>query len=223
MPRLPRAAAVVVGLIATNVLAGRLITGPLRDLPAEHRLNHDLRARGGDRTTTLANALSRSSDTSRAIALGVALTGLLLTRGRGRAAAVPGLAMALASATHVTSSALVGRERPALERLGTHQPTSSFPSGHVGAMTALAVVLGRLAEPLPRPARVVARAALVAYLGALGWSDYDGRAEVVTPYFGASGTGQINAIFPVTPQTGAAIPAAQASSAQGYTNVNQRL
>lgn len=60
-------------------------------------------------------------------------------------------------------------------------------------------------------------------LGALGWTDYDGRAEVVTPYFGASGTGQINAIFPVTPQTGAAIPAAQASSAQGYTNVNQRL
>ncbi len=60
-------------------------------------------------------------------------------------------------------------------------------------------------------------------LGALGWSAYDGRAEVVTPYFGASGTGQINAIFPVTPQDGAAIPAAQASSAQGYTNINQRL
>ncbi|GAA0343607.1 phosphatase PAP2 family protein [Micropruina glycogenica] len=167
-----RAALGVAALVAANVAAGRLITGPLRDLPAEHRLNHDLRARGGDRTTTLANALSRSSDTSRAIAL----TGLLLTRGRGRAAAVPGLAMALASATHVISSALVGRERPALERLGTHQPTSSFPSGHVGAMTALAVVLGRLAEPLPRPARVVARAALVAYLGALGWSRlYNGQ------------------------------------------------
>ena len=60
-------------------------------------------------------------------------------------------------------------------------------------------------------------------LGALGWSDYDGRAEVVTPYFGASGTGQINAIFPVTAQSGAAIPKAQASSAEGYTNVQQRL
>jgi 3,4-dihydroxyphenylacetate 2,3-dioxygenase len=60
-------------------------------------------------------------------------------------------------------------------------------------------------------------------LGALGWSDYDGKAEVVTPYFGASGTGQINAIFPVTPQTGAAIPAPQASSAAGYGNINQRL
>ena len=49
-------------------------------------------------------------------------------------------------------------------------------------------------------------------LGALGWSDYDGKAEVITPYFGASGTGQINVVLPVTPQTGQAIPPAQASS-----------
>jgi len=56
-------------------------------------------------------------------------------------------------------------------------------------------------------------------LGALGWSAYDGRAEVVTPYFGASGTGQINAVLPVTPQDGAAIPAAIASAAAGYHGV----
>jgi 3,4-dihydroxyphenylacetate 2,3-dioxygenase len=60
-------------------------------------------------------------------------------------------------------------------------------------------------------------------LGALGWSAYDGRAEVITPYFGASGTGQINAIFPVTPQDGAAIPAALASRADGYTSIATRL
>jgi 3,4-dihydroxyphenylacetate 2,3-dioxygenase len=60
-------------------------------------------------------------------------------------------------------------------------------------------------------------------LGALGWSDYDGRAEIVTPYFGASGTGQINAVFPVTPQSGVAIPKAVASSADGYTSVATRL
>ncbi len=60
-------------------------------------------------------------------------------------------------------------------------------------------------------------------LGALGWSGYDGRAELVTPYFGASGTGQLNAIFPVTPQDGRAIPNAQASSADGYTSVATRL
>ncbi|HEX7684685.1 MAG TPA: 3,4-dihydroxyphenylacetate 2,3-dioxygenase [Trinickia sp.] len=53
-------------------------------------------------------------------------------------------------------------------------------------------------------------------LGALGWSDYDGRAQVLTPYFGASGTGQINAVFPVTPQSGAAIPAPRASAENDY-------
>lgn len=58
-------------------------------------------------------------------------------------------------------------------------------------------------------------------LGALGWSEYRGQAEVVTPYFGASGTGQINAVFPVTPVAGSAIPAAQASSARGFQAVSR--
>ena len=53
-------------------------------------------------------------------------------------------------------------------------------------------------------------------LGALGWSGYDGHAEVITPYFGASGTGQINAVLPVTPQAGDCIPKPQASSAEGF-------
>ncbi len=35
-------------------------------------------------------------------------------------------------------------------------------------------------------------------LGALGWNNYRAPAEVITPYFGSSGTGQINAVFPVT-------------------------
>ncbi len=53
-------------------------------------------------------------------------------------------------------------------------------------------------------------------LGALGWSDYSGQAEIVTPYFGASGTGQLNAVFPVLPVSGDAVPPPQASSANGY-------
>lgn len=36
-------------------------------------------------------------------------------------------------------------------------------------------------------------------LGALGWTGYTQPVEVITPYFGSSGTGQINAIFPVAP------------------------
>lgn len=60
-------------------------------------------------------------------------------------------------------------------------------------------------------------------LGLLGWSAYDAPAEIITPYFGASGTGQINAVFPVTPQDGRAIPKAVASAADGYTSVATRL
>jgi 3,4-dihydroxyphenylacetate 2,3-dioxygenase len=60
-------------------------------------------------------------------------------------------------------------------------------------------------------------------LGALGWSAYDGKAEILTPYFGASGTGQINVVFPVTKQDGSAVPAPVASSAEGYTSVATRL
>ena len=58
-------------------------------------------------------------------------------------------------------------------------------------------------------------------LGALGWKGYDAPAEIITPYFGASGTGQLNAMFPITPQNGEHIPAAQASAAQGFQAVNR--
>ncbi len=34
-------------------------------------------------------------------------------------------------------------------------------------------------------------------LGALGWDDYHGKAEVITPYFVASGTGQANVVLPL--------------------------
>lgn len=188
----------LVGLAAltcVNVAAGRLITGPLDDLPVEHRLNRDLRSRGGPRAHASARLLSRSSDTSRAVSIGVAMTALLALRGGGRTAAVPALAMVVASLTHVASSSLVGRARPALERLGTVQPTSSFPSGHVGAMTALAVVLGRVADPLPRPAKVLVRTGLLGYLAALGWSRlYNGQhyaSDVLAGYVNGAVCGRL--------------------------------
>jgi 3,4-dihydroxyphenylacetate 2,3-dioxygenase len=34
-------------------------------------------------------------------------------------------------------------------------------------------------------------------LGVLGCEAYEGKAELLTPYFGSSGTGQLNAVFPV--------------------------
>jgi len=35
-------------------------------------------------------------------------------------------------------------------------------------------------------------------LGALGWDRYRGRIEIITPYFPSSGTGQVNAVFPIS-------------------------
>ena len=49
-------------------------------------------------------------------------------------------------------------------------------------------------------------------LGAAGWKHYDGRADVVTPFFSSSGSGQINAVFPVTPMP-ADLPPPGASAA----------
>jgi 3,4-dihydroxyphenylacetate 2,3-dioxygenase len=60
-------------------------------------------------------------------------------------------------------------------------------------------------------------------MGALGWTGYEGAVEMVTPYFGASGTGQLNAIFEVTPQDGAQVPKPVASHAEGYTAISTRL
>ncbi|MFM8755547.1 MAG: 3,4-dihydroxyphenylacetate 2,3-dioxygenase, partial [Limnohabitans sp.] len=60
-------------------------------------------------------------------------------------------------------------------------------------------------------------------MGALGWTAYDGAVDMVTPYFGASGTGQLNAVFEVTPQDGAQVPAPVASRAEGYTAIGTRL
>ena len=37
----------------------------------------------------------------------------------------------------------------------------------------------------------------VMLLGALGWDRYDKPVEITIDHFGSSGTGQINAVFPV--------------------------
>jgi len=59
-------------------------------------------------------------------------------------------------------------------------------------------------------------------LGALGWSEYDQKAEVLTPYFGSSGTGQINAVFPVSHVSGDKVPPSQASVTESFTPGSRR-
>lgn len=58
-------------------------------------------------------------------------------------AIVPAVALAVEALVFLTSSIVVGRSRPDVEQLDHAPPTSSFPSGHTGASTAvyLAVAL----------------------------------------------------------------------------------
>ncbi|MDO4784531.1 MAG: phosphatase PAP2 family protein, partial [Propionibacteriaceae bacterium] len=111
------------------------------------------------------------TDVPRAIAVTAAASAsVYAATGDGRKAALPGAAVALASAVHVASSLVVGRARPSIERIGTRQVTSSYPSGHVGAATAQGVALAMLVAGLPPARRRLARAACLAYPLAVGWS-----------------------------------------------------
>ena len=52
-------------------------------------------------------------------------------------AVIPGIAISLQATIFVAATHVVGRDRPNVERLDPTPPTSSYPSGHVGAATAL--------------------------------------------------------------------------------------
>ena len=60
---------------------------------------------------------------------------------RRRAAATLGLAMGFEVAVFLTVSTVVGRGRPEVEQLDPAPPTASFPSGHVGASAAFALII----------------------------------------------------------------------------------
>lgn len=63
-------------------------------------------------------------------------------------AVVPALTVAIQSAVFLPATTIVGRERPDVEKLDAAPPTSSFPSGHTGAATALYVSLALMCQQI---------------------------------------------------------------------------
>lgn len=138
--------------VAGIAALGRVITGPLGGLPLDLTLTRRLAARrtaGVDRATW---ALSTYSDTPVTIAAAT-LYSLLAWRGTGRwqDGLAPGGAVALETAVFVAGSALVGRPRPDVPQLDKAAFTSSFPSGHTAATTALHLSVVRMVRRHGRP------------------------------------------------------------------------
>lgn len=66
-------------------------------------------------------------------------------------AVIPLIAIALQSSVFVTATWLTDRQRPTVEKLDPAPPTSSYPSGHEGATTALYMTVILLATRIRNP------------------------------------------------------------------------
>ncbi|MFI9122151.1 phosphatase PAP2 family protein [Streptomyces bikiniensis] len=122
---------------------GLLVTGPLAHhwpLSAEDDVNRALADRRAPSATSLTDWLSLVADTQTVIGLTLlCVLGLLLVPRAPRwwEAGFLAVAVAAQSAVFLLVTLVVNRDRPDVPHLDGAPPTSSFPSGHVGASAAL--------------------------------------------------------------------------------------
>jgi undecaprenyl-diphosphatase len=134
-----RAVAPGIVLFAVIVAFGFLLKGPLFAFSeGENDLNRwfqDGRTPTGETVTSFMSMVGNTE-----YVIGVCLLAVAVLWWRTRRwwfAVVPGIAISLQATIFVAAATVVGRDRPNVERLDPTPPTSSYPSGHVGASTAL--------------------------------------------------------------------------------------
>lgn len=142
-------ALVLCGLI---VGFGLVVTGPLAGpLNAEDALNRGLAARRDGTWDAITAVWSFLGATSAIVAVCLLVSAAVLWRTRDwRLAVVPAMAILLQLLLYLTATALVHRERPSVQRMESLLPMSSYPSGHVGASTALYLAFILLASRVER-------------------------------------------------------------------------
>ena len=90
-------------------------------------------------------------NTEYVIAVCVVVTAVLVWRTRDLLySAVPAIAISLQSSIFVLATVVIGRPRPQVIHLDPAPPTSSYPSGHVGAAMALYLSFALLATRIER-------------------------------------------------------------------------
>ncbi len=141
-----------VGLWAVVVGIGLLLVGPLATFgDREVAVNEwfvEQRTELLDRLTAFGSTVGNTQ-----IIIGVCLVVVAAVWWRTRQwwyAVVPAIAVATQASVFMLSALVVGRERPDVEALDEAPPTSSFPSGHSGASTALYVTFALMAQRIER-------------------------------------------------------------------------
>lgn len=137
-------AVVLFGLI---VGLGLLIMGPLDNLPWEDDLSKSVAAGRTELMSSVTAVWSHIGNTE--IIIGVCVIAVALVWWRTKQwwyAVVPAIAISVQASVFVAATTLTDRKRPAVERLDPAPPTSSYPSGHMGASTALYLTFALMAQ-----------------------------------------------------------------------------
>ena len=142
--------AVVLWLAIVGV--GKLIEGPLGGLEGESAINKDLQNGRTPLWDNVTAVWSHIGNTEIVIGVCVVMVGLIwfLTK-QWWVAIVPAIAIAVQATVFVVATAVTGRDRPEVEHLDPAPPTSSYPSGHVGASTALYFTLAAMCQRISNP------------------------------------------------------------------------
>jgi undecaprenyl-diphosphatase len=147
-----RAVAPAVALWAVIVGVGLFIKGPLGGLTSEESISKDVQGLRSPTWDDVTLVWSHIGNTEIVIGVCVLAVGLIWWSTRQWwVAAIPAVAIALQSTVFVIATAVVARPRPHVPHLDPAPPTSSYPSGHVGASTALYVSFALLAQRIERP------------------------------------------------------------------------
>jgi membrane-associated phospholipid phosphatase len=175
-------------LLGVIVAFGFVLKGPLFELSEdEKQINRELQDSRDGLWNSITHLMSSIGNTEYVIGVCLVVVGLVWWRTKQWwYAVVPGIAISLQATVFVTATHLVGRTRPTVERLDPTPPTSSFPSGHVGAATALyatfALMATRIDNPLVR--RLVITWCVLAPAFVTGARLYRGAHHVTDVVFG---------------------------------------
>lgn len=131
---------------------GYALTGPLIGFSREEEVvNKDLAGQRSSTWNTITMVWSHMGNTEIVIGVCVLVTAVLLWRTRDWLfSLVPLIAISLQATIFVIAANVVGRPRPKVSHLDPAPPTSSYPSGHVGASTALYLSFVLLASRIER-------------------------------------------------------------------------